>query len=97
MNARQKAKYYKRKYEYIKSMMKSPVQIYRPAVNINTLKACEIVPRGMEQNEEFLDHVKNHMAEKMAEQMKDFVEYRVTEDPIFFGHKIEAILSVVRM
>lgn len=97
MNARQKAKYYKKRCDVLEKRLDiyATRAIVTP-VNVEVLKVCEFIPRCMEHDEVFLDITKRRMAEKMGEFLKDFVEYRVEEDFVAFGHKVEARLSVVR-
>ena len=97
MNARQKAKYYKKRCEVLEKRLDiyTSRDIVTP-VNVEVLKVCEIIPRYMEYDETFLDITKRRMAEKMADFLKDFVDYRVEEDFLSLGRKVEARLSVVR-
>lgn len=97
MNARQKAKYYKRKYEQIAGM-KLPtfkVQTHR----IDDLKFTRTYPSALVHcgnTEAILETVKKDLAFSIADKLNDYVEYKADYDARWDEFRICALIRVVR-
>lgn len=93
MNARQKAKFFKRKYEQIKDVyVQQPLEIrYR----VDRVRFTKAYPEKLIIGNQFPDIIKNDVLKGLTEQLNDYVEYKTWEDPITDTVKIEAAIKVV--
>lgn len=94
MNARQKAKYYKRKYE---QLAKKPVQFKVERYAVDTLRYARFIPEPLGHNTNYIhDVLAKDLSFKIAEQLKDYVEYTFEFEPHLNQYKLDAQVRVVR-
>lgn len=93
MNARQKAKFFKRKYEQLKNVyVPQPLEI---RYKVDSVRFTKAYPGKLVIENQFPDIIKNDIVRGLTEQLNDYVEYKTWEDPITNTVKIEAAIKVV--
>ena len=93
MNARQKAKYYKRRYE---NLLKQPYTVERH--KIDTLQFEQFFPAYLIEkvNDDYPRQiVKGRIAHYLAENMDKYIEYRTIYDPFVGEYQFRGRLQVV--
>lgn len=96
MNARQKAKYYKRKYE---ELANAPVPIFHVHDHpVDTLKVQRLYPEALVFHSESYvkDVVVRDLAQCIAEDLNRYAEYFTEFEPHLNKYKITAQVRVVR-
>jgi len=96
MNARQKAKYYKRKYEEtkVKPIPKFIVSKY----NVDTLKAKQLCPKDLiENNDEniYIDIITRALAQCLASQADKYMTITTQYEPSLRSYIIDGEIKVV--
>ena len=98
MNARQKAKYYRRKYEELANM-----PLPKPAVTkykVDTLKIQRLYPPGDLIVNGMKDEIKNIIArdlvDSLASQMDKYVTVEACFDPCLYQYRFAGKVKVVR-
>ena len=103
MNARQKAKYYKRKYEeLVKQYAQTKADLYLNYVNtlnVNTLAVKRMIPDNKLWNKNVRENVEKQMAGEIINELKrrcdGFVNFKTDYDSFENCHVVEARLRVV--
>ena len=96
MNARQKAKYYKRKYEELANCPIIP-QVYTHSHHIDTLKFERFFPDELIRNEHFEEIVVKDLANYIAEDLEKYVVYKTYFEPYLNKVKVTGEIRVVRL
>lgn len=97
MNTRQKAKYYKRKYEEI---IKQPIAFTVEQYKTDTLQFERFYPEAhiRQKDVDILQEiVVNDVARALAEELDKYVEYRSIYDPLDGGYWLFGKVRVVAM
>lgn len=95
MNARQKAKHYKKLYE---SMQKQPINLQVHNFKTNIIQACTCVPYEMvryQQESEYMEVIKNKLAREIAEELKETMDIVVDDYPPQCVYKVYGTVRVV--
>lgn len=96
MNARQKAKYYKRKYEQIANQsMESLVKEVRRC-DVDTIELNRLYSDREMENDFIQSTVKRDLALEIAKQMDRYVEYRTNYLPEIQKYRLIARVRIVR-
>ena len=97
MNARQKAKYYKRKYEELASCPIIP-QVYTYTHHIDTLKFEKYYPDTVAiGNEEHFKRIAiSDFTKYITERLEDYTVFRMDYNPEFYQHRVIGEIKVVR-
>ena len=96
MNARQKAKYYKRKYKEL-AEKPIPVQFKVDRYAVDTLRYARLIDEPMTHHTEYIqDILVKDICFKMAEKLKDYAEFDMRFEPHLNKYRFEATLRVVR-
>ena len=95
MNARQKAKHYKKLYE---RMQKQPINLQVHNVNTNIIQACTLVPYEMMkviQESEDMELIKNKLAREIANGLKETMDIKIVDYPPQCIYKVYGTVRVV--
>ena len=96
MNARQKAKYYKRKYEELARKPK-PVQFHVEQHRIDTIRYTRLYDPWLAEKESYIkDILAKDLCFKLSEQLKDYVEINSCFEPHLNKIRFDAKVWVVR-
>lgn len=104
MNARQKAKYYKKKYEELVKLY-APTKVdhyfdYVKTLNVDTLVTKRTVPDNKLWNKNVRESVEKQMAEEIINELKrgydGFMNFETDYDSFKNCHVVEARLRVLR-
>lgn len=96
MNARQKAKYYKRKYEETKVKLVPKIMVSK--YNIDTLKAKKLCPKDLiENNDEniYVDIVTRALAQCLASQADKYMTITTNYEPSLRSYIVSGEIKVV--
>lgn len=95
MNARQKAKKYKKLYE---SMQKQPLNVHVHNFQTSTIKACILLPYEMQKYQaesECMELIKNKLAHELAKELKEKMDIVVEDYPPQCVYKVYGTVRVV--
>lgn len=95
MNARQKAKRYKKLYE---SMKQQPLNIQVHNFKTSTIKACTCVPYEMvkyQPESEYMEVIKNKLAHEIAKEIREKMDISVDDYPPQCIYKVYGTVRVV--
>ena len=95
MNARQKEKRYKQKYEQLKNAYMKP--LFEVRHRVDRVRFTKAYPKTLMIEDQFPDIVRNDLIKGLTNQLNDYVEYKIWENPLMDTViKIEAEIKVVR-
>lgn len=95
MNARQKCKYYKRKYEQLKDTYVSP--LFEVRYKVDCLHFTKTYPTKyiIDGGSEFMDLVRKDLVEGLTTQLNDYVEIVAQEDPFMDTTRFDVEIKAV--
>lgn len=96
MNARQKAKYYKKLYE--QTLAKTPVQFQVQRLKTDVIKTCTMVPYVMVKNQELSNYeeiFKEMVGLGLSDVIKNKMEIEVVDYPGMHCYKVYGCIRVV--
>ncbi len=94
MNARQKAKYYKQKYEQLAGL--NVPTLYVEQKKIDTLKFRKLYPSELViDDDSFMDIIKRDIAKAIVSQMDKYVELKVSYDQYMNMCNVDGRIGVV--
>lgn len=95
MNARQKAKYYKRKYE---SLLKEPVRYKVETHPIDTLRFERYYPKAlvMQGDDYIIDVLKRDLANGLVDKLNNYMDYKTEFCPHLNQYRFVGEFQVVR-
>lgn len=94
MNARQKEKRYKQKYEQLKNAYMKP--LFEVRYRVDRVRFTKAYPEKLMIENQFPDIIRNDLIKSLTNQLKDYVEYKIWEDPLMNTVNIDAEIKVVR-
>ena len=95
MNARQKAKRYKKLYE---NLQKQPIQVQVHNFKTSIIKASKLVPYTMAlnlQKSEYREFIENELACELAKELKETMDIVVEDYPPQCVYKVHGTVRVV--
>lgn len=95
MNARQKAKKYKKLYE---SMQRQPINVHVHSFQTSTIKACVSLPYEMQKYQaesEYMELIKNQLAHELAKELREKMDITVDDYPPQCAYKVYGTVRVV--
>lgn len=96
MNARQKAKHYKKLYERMAYNQPTNLQVHNFKTSI--IKACKWVPyerAEILQDSEYMEVIKNELAHDLAKELKKTMDIAVDDYPPMCVYKVYGTVRVV--
>ena len=94
MNARQKEKRYKQKYEQLKNAYMPP--LFEVRCRVDRVHFTKSYPEKLIIENQFPNIVRNDLMEGLIKQLNDYVEFKTWEDPLMDTVRIDAEIKVVR-
>ena len=96
MNARQKAKYYKKKYE---ELLKVPVKYTATTYKVDTIRFTRLYPEFLV-TEDMAGYLRNTLKKDICNELVDtlgsYVDVQMNWDPHNNSYRVDAALDVVR-
>ena len=95
MNARQKAKHYKKLYE---RMQMQPVNFQVHNFKTSYVQACKLVPYEKAfylQDSDYIETIKNCLADELAKELKNIMDVEIQDYPAQCSYKVYGSVRVV--
>ena len=92
MNARQKEKRYKQKYEQLKNAYMKP--LFEVRYRVDHVRFTKTYPKELIIENQFPDIVRDDLTKGLTNQLNDYIEYKIWENPFIDTVNLEAEIKV---